>query len=294
MHALIQDTGSDVSDGDWDILCRAVQDRLTHLVSTSNFASSAVSAADVAQLRDGVLECVTALDLLRHAAISQRARRDGLEAAVFEAQTSLAQVRAALVGTQRGERRARHDATHDALTRLPNRGLLIERINERLLRTGPRQQKLAVMFLDLDQFKQVNDLHGHATGDALLRIVAARLRRVVRAQDVVSRIGGDEFACMIGNMDDRVQLSHLAGKMGDVISEPCTVSDLQLVVHASIGIATCPADAVIADALLNGADRAMYAAKRQRVRYAFLSRDDAVATAARQGPAPPTLLPQRS
>jgi diguanylate cyclase len=295
LPSILQATGTDIADVDWDVLFHAVQVRLTEMVSASGWGVAAASEAGAAQLRQGVLECVAALGLLQHAVTRQRLRRDGLETAVFEAQTSLAQVRAALVGTQRGERRARHEASHDALTSLPNRAFLIKCLNVRLASTHARQHSCAVMFLDLDGFKQVNDLHGHGAGDAVLRIVAARLRRVVRAQDVVSRIGGDDFACLIGDMDDRAQLAQLADKMVYLIAQPCTVGPLQLVVHASVGIAVCPADAGTSEALLAGADLAMYAAKQQRSGHAFVSRDGAAAaTAALQAPAPPTPPPPRS
>lgn len=283
-RTLAQDTGAGIADGDWDDLFNAVKDRLIRIVSESGSGLAAPSEPGAAQIRDQVLDCVAALCLLQDSVTAERVRDVGLESAVFEAQSSLAQVRAALVGTQEGERRARHDASHDSLTRLPNRAFLRERIIQQLAMEARRQRMFAVMFLDLNGFKRVNDNHGHAVGDKLLRIIAERLRRVVRAQDVVSRVGGDEFACMIGGVDDPLQLAHLADKMVQAISAPCTVGRLQLVVHASVGIATWPLDGREADALLKSADLAMYAAKRQGARHAFFSRDGAAATAARQGP----------
>lgn len=141
------------------------------------------------------------------------ARREVLELEVFDANTSLAQIRAALLGTQEGERRALHLAAHDALTLLPHRAALVERITHEVECLDPRHSGFAVMFLDLDGFKSINDSHGHAAGDEILQIVAARLRRVVRAQDFVSRVGGDEFACLIGGLTDQVSLGQLAEKI---------------------------------------------------------------------------------
>lgn len=282
----VLDTGSGIAIGDWDDLLNSVKARLTRTVSEIPCGLAASSDPGVAQIRDAVLECVAALDQLQETVTVERARHEGLEIAVFEAQTSLAQVRAALIGTQQGERMARHEASHDSLTQLPNRGFLFERISQELARPDPRESMFAVMFLDLNGFKLVNDNHGHAAGDELLRIMAARLSRVVRAQDVVSRVGGDEFACLIGGVQDRVQLAHLADKMVQAIAAPCTIGRLQLVVHASIGIATCPVDGISADALLESADLAMYAAKRQCAGHAFFSRAGADATAVRRDPEP--------
>lgn len=279
-----QDTGSGIADGDWDDLFNAVQDQLTHIVSGGEAGAYKASVLSSAQIRECVLDCVAALRLLQDTVTTERLRRGGLELAVFEAQTSLAQVRAALVGTQLGERRARHDALHDGLTQLPNREFLLERINQQLARAPQARRVFAVMFLDLDGFKLVNDNHGHAAGDELLRIIAARLRRVVRARDMVGRVGGDEFACMIGGVEDGAQLAHLARKIGQAISAPCTVGGLKLAVNASIGIATFPDAGRSAEELLKSADRAMYAAKRQGARHALFSRDDAAATAAPQDP----------
>jgi diguanylate cyclase (GGDEF)-like protein len=280
----VQDAGVSIAAGDWDDLFSAVQERLTHIVSDHRYGLVGASTQGAAQIRDWVLECVAALRTLQSTVTAERARGEGLEAAFFEAQASLAQVRAALVGTQQEERRARYDASHDALTQLPNRGLLLERITRQLTELAASPRMFAVMFLDLDGFKCVNDDQGHSAGDALLCIVAARLRRVVRVRDVVSRVGRDEFACVIGGVDDHAQLTGLADKMAQAISAPCDVGGIKLVVHASIGIATCPADGRTADQLLKHADLAMYKAKREGSRYAFFQSDDTGATVVRSPP----------
>lgn len=279
---------------DWNDLFNAVKERLSRTVATPS--PDAITAADhgVARISNAVLECVQALDQLQAAVSAELSRREGLEAAVFDAQTSLAQVRCALVGTRRGERRALYLAAHDGLTKLPNRGFLVERINQELTLTDPDRRMFAVMFLDLRGFKRVNDSHGHAVGDELLRIVAARLRRVVRAQDMVSRVGGDEFACLIGRLQDRAQLTHMADKMADAISAPCTIGTLHVTVNASIGIALCPVHGNTADALLANADQAMVAAKRRQSAVAFFSVDGEVAPAAQPDPAPQYRPPPRS
>lgn len=268
--------GSGIDFGDWDHLFHAVTDRMRRIASVPDSSDEVFVALTPGQLQAAVLECIVALEQLHATVTTELVRRDGLELAVFEAQTSLAQVRAALMGTQEDERRARHKAAHDDLTELPNRGLFVERVSLELNRPDVRQRSFAVMFLDLDGFKGVNDNHGHAVGDELLRIVAARLRRLVRAQDTVCRAGGDEFACLIGGLDDRVQLAHMAGKIVESISAPCTLGGLQLTVCASIGIAIAPDDGCDVDSLLRKADMAMYVAKRQRLGHAFCSRDGTV------------------
>ncbi len=285
-RVLVLDASPGIAIGDWDDLLNSVKDRLTRTVSENPCGLAASSDPGAAQIRDAVLECVAALDQLQETVTVERVRHEGLEIAVFEAQTSLAQVRAALIGTQQAERVARHAAAHDSLTQLPNRGFLLERITEELARPDPCESMFAVMFLDLNGFKLVNDSHGHAVGDELLRIMAARLMRIVRAQDVVSRVAGDAFACLIGGVQDRAQLAHLADKMVQALAAPCSIDRLQLAVHASIGIAICPVDGISADALLDSADLAMGAARRQRAGHAFFSRDDAGATAVRQRPEP--------
>ena len=132
-----------------------------------------------------------------------------------------------------------------------------------------------MLYLDLDDFKKVNDTHGHAVGDELLRVVAARLSRSVRADDVVSRLGGDEFACLLGDLPAREQLSHLACKVLDAVAAPCQIGPLRLHIRPSIGIAVCPSDGETADLLLEHADAAMYNAKRHRSGYAFFDEQSA-------------------
>lgn len=186
-------------------------------------------------------------------------------------------------GCPTGERRARHDASHDSLTQLPNRGFLLERIAQQLASAAADEHRFAVLFLDLTGFTLVNDNHGHAVGDEVLHIIAARLRRAVRAQDVVGRVAGDAFACMIVGVDDHAQLAQLADTIVQAISAPCTVGPLQLGVQASIGVATSPVDGRSAKVLLDSADRAMVMAKRQGAGHVFFGRDGAVATPAQQG-----------
>ncbi len=139
---------------------------------------------------------------------------------------------------------------------------------------------LAVLFLDLDDFKSINDRHGHETGDEMLRIVAQRLGRVMREGAVVCRLGGDEFACLLPNTMGDAQLSRLAAQVFDAVSAPLKVGALKLSVRPSIGIAVYPTDGDSTTALLQHADAAMYHAKRQQLGYAFATSAAKIATAA--------------
>ena len=260
---------TDVDSCDWDELFNAVKERLRAVSDGPASAPTQPGAAEFQHLQRVVGECIVALDQLHHSMANELGRRQHLELEVFDANTALAQARAELVGTQAGERRARHLALHDSLTSLPNRGHFVERLENALALTAPQRRALSVMYLDLDDFKPINDAHGHAAGDELLRIVAARLSRVMRAEDMVSRLGGDEFGCLLSGLDDRAQLVQLAGKVFDAVSAPCKVGPLRLVVRPSIGIAICPGDGDTSDDLLHNADVAMYQAKRLGLRHAF-------------------------
>ena len=156
---------------------------------------------------------------------------------------------------------AHHLALHDTLTGLPNRALLAERLEQGLAQVQRHKTMLAVMCLDLDRFKQVNDTAGHPVGDALLRAVAGRLRGCVRSCDTVARLGGDEFAIIqapLGHMDE---VGTLAQRIVETLSEPYELSGQQVVIGASVGIALAPVDAADMGHLLKMADVALYRAK---------------------------------
>ena len=162
---------------------------------------------------------------------------------------------------RQAEARIAHMAHHDALTGLPNRVLFLDRLDETLLRVRRYPEILAVLYLDLDQFKNVNDTLGHPAGDKLLVAVADRLRTCLRDCDMVARFGGDEFAVLqIG-----LAAPHEAGALGErivaLLSEPYDIDGLQAVIGASVGIALAPADGETAEQLLRNADIALYQAK---------------------------------
>ena len=152
-------------------------------------------------------------------------------------------------------------ATHDALTELPNRMLLRDRLEEAISRAQHDKTSAAVLFLDLDRFKSINDTLGHSVGDALLCQVAARLRNGVREIDTVSRMGGDEFAIILTECKESSDVAALAHKLHELIARKFTVDSRELFVTASIGISCYPQDGCDVSTLLKNADIAMYRAK---------------------------------
>jgi diguanylate cyclase (GGDEF)-like protein/PAS domain S-box-containing protein len=164
---------------------------------------------------------------------------------------------------RRAEERIRHLAQHDALTDLPNRVLLADRLGAAVIRAVRHKNQLAVIFIDLNGFKPINDTYGHAIGDEVLIGVAYRLTGSLRKSDTVARIGGDEFVALIEEVTDESQVEALAHKIIEAVTKPLSVHGLLLEVTASLGISIFPEDGDSAEALLNLADKAMYFAKQQ-------------------------------
>lgn len=162
---------------------------------------------------------------------------------------------------RKSEERALHLAQHDPLTGLPNRALFADRLNQALSLARRDDTHLALMFIDLDYFKMVNDDHGHGVGDLLLQAVAARLREAVRESDTVGRIGGDEFVVLLPTVGSRSDAQVVAGKIRESLAHPFPVSGHTLNISASIGIAVFPDHGDDEDSLRKAADDAMYAAK---------------------------------
>jgi diguanylate cyclase (GGDEF)-like protein len=156
-----------------------------------------------------------------------------------------------------------HLAYHDALTGLPNRPLFIDRLIVALAHANRGQSKLAVLFLDLDRFKDINDSLGHTIGDTLLKAVADRIRRCVREGDTVARFGGDEFTLMIPRIDQIEDAAKIAQKITETLKIPFLIHEQELFVTTSIGISIFPADGLDPETLVRNADTAMYRAKEQ-------------------------------
>jgi two-component system cell cycle response regulator len=152
--------------------------------------------------------------------------------------------------------------SHDATTGLPNRDLFDDRLTHAIALAKRHTWTLAVMFLDLDRFKEINDTHGHAVGDAVLKEVAKRFAQHTREEDTVCRNGGDEFLYLAMNPQGTANIERIAGKLLSVIGQPVDVGHLQVVIKASIGIAVYPGDGTNGKQLIRNADTAMYRAKK--------------------------------
>ena len=155
-----------------------------------------------------------------------------------------------------------HLAHHDNLTGLPNRMLLQDRLEQAIAMAERQRQKFALLFIDLDGFKRVNDEMGHAVGDEVLRIVGQRLLAVIRGMDTVARLGGDEFVIILTDIRRGENAGLVAEKVIESLSQPYLVADLSLSLSASIGVSIYPNDVLVANELLRTADEAMYKAKR--------------------------------
>ena len=152
-------------------------------------------------------------------------------------------------------------ANYDPLTDLPNRRLLADRLSQAIIRAGRSGKSLGVCFLDLDGFKAINDLHGHSVGDRLLVGVTANLTQVLRADDTLARMGGDEFVLLLSDLASAEECTAILDRMLAAVSVPVQVDELSLNISASLGVSLYPDDNADADTLLRHADQAMYRAK---------------------------------
>lgn len=170
---------------------------------------------------------------------------------------------------------ARHASLHDPLTGLPNRALFNDRLEHGLAHAKRNGVSLVVMFLDLDDFKSINDTHGHDVGDIVLTTIAGRIKQASRDEDTVCRHGGDEFLYMLAEIRSERDSTTIAEKIIAMIEAPCDIRirdiNMSLVIHPSIGIASFPADGITAESLVANADKAMYQAKRNKTGYSLFS-----------------------
>ena len=215
-------------------------------------------------------KCLIAMEGLQSTLLVDLHRQQQLERDALATQEELARTHTELLSARRLAEKALRDSLNDNLTELPNRTYFLSRLEKALPRAEPEDPAaaLSVMFIDLDGFKPVNDRYGHLVGDALLKIIGTRLARAVRVEDTMSRMGGDEFACLVP-ASGRDEMAQLASKLHTTVSHPVTIGDLTLSVKPSIGIASCPDSGTTVVSLLRAADTAMYRAKRQRLGFAF-------------------------
>jgi len=189
------------------------------------------------------------------------AERQVIETELSDVKSDLADVRDDLSKSQANEEESRKNALHDALTGLPNRVLFGEHLDRGLSQAKRHGWKLAVLFLDIDNFKNISDSYGHDLGDKVLLTVADRLQSATRSEDTVSRWGGDEFVCLMSEVKQEADVTNFAEMIVERISEAFTFKGTVLSIRVSIGIAIYPEDGETADILFKNADTAMYKAK---------------------------------
>jgi diguanylate cyclase (GGDEF)-like protein/PAS domain S-box-containing protein len=200
---------------------------------------------------------------LRHISVIERAVLDehGNVARIIGVNMDITERKQTEGILRNSEARMTHSAQHDFLTGLPNRLLLNDRVNRAIAMAPRHKKKVAVLFLDLDGFKHINDSLGHPTGDKLLQSVAARLSACVRSADTVSRQGGDEFVVLLAEVEHEEDPAITAKRMLAAVSEPHSIDQHDLHVTTSIGVSVYPDDGLDADTLIKNADTAMYQAK---------------------------------
>jgi diguanylate cyclase (GGDEF)-like protein/PAS domain S-box-containing protein len=231
---------------------------------------------DLAERRGRSVWLIDDVTAQREAADALRRARDELEVRVQERTAELAGanrlLQAEIVERRQAEARVHHMAYHDSLTGLPNRALLAERLDRAMLAARRDGRKLAVMFIDLDRFKTINDSLGHLTGDHLLKEVANRLCRVVRAVDTVARLGGDEFVVLVPGVRAAAECGLVGEKIIQAMAEPVRFEGRSLHISPSIGICLYPDDGEDVETLMRKADAAMYHAKASgRNNYQFFA-----------------------
>jgi diguanylate cyclase (GGDEF)-like protein len=176
-----------------------------------------------------------------------------------------------LTATQKRENEAIQRALHDSATGIPNRELFNDRLKQAIALAKRFNWILAVMFIDLDRFKPINDTHGHAIGDRVLQVVAKRLSEEVRDADTICRYGGDEFLYLLMNPLNIENIRQVALKVVDRISQIMIIDDLTLTIKPSIGVAVYPDDGSAGPELIGNADTAMYRAKETKTGAVFFN-----------------------
>lgn len=247
-----------------------VEECAEDLASVNGAMSDALTAHDALPGLAGVLGKSAALETkVRAVSVAVSVLKQALETEIRG--RSLVDLRIAAAEEQ--EQAGRHAALHDALTGLPNRALFNDRLEHALAQASRQGWTLAVMFVDLDDFKVINDTRGHDVGDRVLRAIARRLRHATRSEDTVSRHGGDEFLYLITQVRDEESIAMIAEKIVQVVQAPLDIlirdGNISVGVRASIGVALFPRDGTTADALVKNADAAMYRAKQAKSGVAF-------------------------
>ncbi|PKO89881.1 MAG: hypothetical protein CVU18_02490 [Betaproteobacteria bacterium HGW-Betaproteobacteria-12] len=190
-------------------------------------------------------------------------RRDEIGVLARSVDSLQQQVDGQMAVLQEKQRELDHLASHDSLTGLPNRRLFLDRLAQALARSRRTGEPLALLFIDLDHFKEINDRLGHGAGDVVLRAVAERLVAEVREIDTVARLGGDEFIILLDATEDRAVIAKIAGTLLTLLAAPVDVGGESVAIGGSIGISCYPRDGANATEVIAAADKAMYRAKHE-------------------------------
>lgn len=209
-----------------------------------------------------VAECAADLHAVNCTLEQGLADLEHTESALAVARAALANTRVALVAAREGEREAQFAACHDSATGMPNREHFDSRLTHDIAVAARQGFELAVMFFDLNKFKEINDTLGHAAGDEVLKQIAARLLKHCRAEDTVCRTGGDEFLYLLINPKGRENIQRIASTLVAALAMPVHFDDREIVVRPSIGISIYPGQGASASELISHADAAMYHAKK--------------------------------
>jgi len=214
------------------------------------------------EVEDKVQECADDLHSVNSTLAQGVTVLENTEDALAAAREALIDTQSALAAAEASERRALLAASHDSATGLPNREHFNSRLTHDIAVAARQGFELAVMFFDLDKFKNINDTHGHAAGDEVLKQIAARLLEHCRMEDTVCRTGGDEFLYVLIDPKGRANIERIASALLETLAVPVSFEGLQIHVRPSIGISLYPEHGKSAAELISNADAAMYAAKK--------------------------------
>ena len=225
--------------------------------------SAPEALAESEKIETKVQECAEDLHEVNECLAHGIADLKQTETALIKSREALADTELALAAAKEEEKKATLRAMHDATTGLPNRGLFEDRLEHAISIAERHHWAPAVMFLDLNRFKSINDTHGHAAGDMVLKEVAKRLLEHARDEDTVCRNGGDEFLYLLMDPQGRKNIDGIARGILMNIAQPIDLGHAQVVIETSIGIAVYPDNGVTSDELIKNADAAMYQAKKR-------------------------------
>ena len=236
---------------------------LENRVAQGNPEVAAQDALKVSkEVENRVKECADDLDTVNATLAQGLADLADTERALAAAQEALAHTATALVSSQEGERAARLEASRDPATGMPNRASFNSRLTHDIAVAARHGLTLAVMFFDLDKFKTINDTHGHAAGDEVLKHISARLLKHCRLEDTVCRTGGDEFLYALVDPKSRANIERIVSGLATSLARPVEFEGVKIVVRPSIGISLYPEQGRSAEELIRHADAAMYMAKQ--------------------------------